>query len=204
MARFPIRQADVLALAESIIAGLDAHTATYPTPPVSAADLRTVLDGCVDAVSEVHAARAAYEMAVAEKDSRLAELKDKMKKNLRYAENTVGGDDNQLNMLGWAGKREPASEPPGQSRELKVIEQGTDWLILDWRTPEVESGGKVAAYKIQRRGMSDGDKWIDAAVAIETKIKLTDQPRHTDLEYRVVAINKTGQGKESNTVAVVL
>ena len=203
MAQFPIRQADVLALAESIVAGLDTHTAIFPAPPISAANLRIVLDSCADAVGEVNAARAAFEMAVAEKDSRLAKLKDKMKKDLRYAENTVGGNDSKLNMLGWAGKREPTSTPPGQSRELKVIEQGTDWLILDWKSPE-SGGGKVAAYKIQRRGMNDGDKWLDAALAIETKVKLTDQPRHTDLEYRVAAINKAGEGEESNTVAVVL
>ena len=38
----------------------------------------------------------------------------------------------------------------------------------------------------------------------ETEAKLTDQPRHTDLEYRVIAINKAGQGEPSNTIAVVL
>ena len=204
MAQFPIRQADILVLADSIIAGLTANPAVYPSPPISAADLRTVLDGCIDAVGEVNTARAAFEMAVAEKDRQLAGLKDKIKMNLRYAENTVGGNDNKLNMLGWAGRRPPTSLPPGQSGELRILEQGTDWLVLDWKSPESDSGGKVAAYKIQKRDMKDSDVWVDAAVAIETKARLTGQQRHTDLEYRVVAINRAGEGKESNTVAAVL
>jgi len=204
MAQFPIRQADILVLADSIINGLTANPAVYPSPPTSAADLRGVLDGCIDAIGEVNTARAAFEMAVADKDRRLAGLKGKMKMNLRYAENTVDGNDNKLNMLGWAGKREPTSNPPGQCRQLKVTEQGTDWLILDWKSPESDSGGKVAAYKIQRRDMKDSDVWVDAAVAIKTQARLTGQHRHTDLEYRVVAINRAGQGKVSNTVAAVL
>ena len=202
--QFPVRQTGVLGLARDIIGGLGTHTAVYPTPPVSVADLQTAYDQCNDAVSAVTDARAEFEIAVRDKDQRLAGLKDKMKKVLRYAENTVGGDDGKLNMLGWASRREPTSEVPGQTRELKVIEQGSDWLELDWKSPDPAEGGKVAAYRVQRRNMNDGDAWLDAAVAIDTKAKLTGQQRHTDMEYRVVAINKAGEGKVSNTVAVVL
>ncbi|MHC4867734.1 MAG: hypothetical protein ACYTEX_26990 [Planctomycetota bacterium] len=36
-----------------------------------------------------------------------------------------------------------------------------------------------------------------------TKVKLLNQPRHIDLEYPVGALDKTGQGQMTNTVAVV-
>jgi hypothetical protein len=32
----------------------------------------------------------------------------------------------------------------------------------------------------------------------------TDQPKDAELEYRVIAINKSGEGQASNTVMVVL
>jgi hypothetical protein len=42
------------------------------------------------------------------------------------------------------------------------------------------------------------------ATAIETESTLVDQPQKTELEYRVIAINKAGEGSPSNTVMVVL
>ena len=36
------------------------------------------------------------------------------------------------------------------------------------------------------------------------EITLVDQPEKTEIEYRVIAINKAGEGQASNTVMVVL
>jgi len=33
---------------------------------------------------------------------------------------------------------------------------------------------------------------------------LVEQPEKQDLEYRIIAVNKAGQGEPSNTVTVVL
>jgi hypothetical protein len=44
---------------------------------------------------------------------------------------------------------------------------------------------------------------INAGVSMATKVKLLNQPRHIDLEYPVGALDKTGQGQMTNTVAVV-
>jgi hypothetical protein len=38
---------------------------------------------------------------------------------------------------------------------------------------------------------------------VESK-DLVDQPLKTELEYRIIAINKSGEGSPSNTVMVVL
>jgi hypothetical protein len=61
----------------------------------------------------------------------------------------------------------------------------------------------VAAYKIQR-SVKDSGQWSDIATFLKTKAELIDQPRLTDMEYRVIAINKAGQSPPSNTVTVVL
>ncbi|MFZ0033477.1 MAG: hypothetical protein WAK60_00635 [Sedimentisphaerales bacterium] len=42
------------------------------------------------------------------------------------------------------------------------------------------------------------------ATAIETESTLVDQPKGKELEYRVLAINKSGDGSPSNTIMAVL
>jgi len=44
----------------------------------------------------------------------------------------------------------------------------------------------------------------DVATAIETESTLVEQPKDAELEHRVIAINKSGEGQPSNTVIVVL
>ena len=44
----------------------------------------------------------------------------------------------------------------------------------------------------------------DVATAIETESTLLDQPKGKELEYRIIAINKSGEGSPSNTVMAVL
>jgi hypothetical protein len=46
--------------------------------------------------------------------------------------------------------------------------------------------------------------WQEVVTAIETESTLVDQPLKTQLEYRVIAINKSGVGSPSNTVMAVL
>ena len=72
-------------------------------------------------------------------------------------------------------------------------------MFLDWKQPV--DGGRVSAYKVQSRS---GGNWQDVATAIETEATLVDQPKGAELEYRVIAINKAGDGLPSNTVMVVL
>lgn len=202
MARFPISQDEVLALAETITAGLDSNIAVYPAPPVPPIEMQAELTACREALDNVTAALAAYEEALAAKNESLAVLAKKMKMNLRYAENVVSFNDDKLKLLGWSGKRANRDlAAPGQVRSLKTIEQGLDRLTIEWKKPA--SGGKVAAYKIQRCVKGTG-QFSDIATSLKTKAELIAQPRLTDMEYRVIALNKAGQSPPSNTVTVVL
>ncbi len=46
--------------------------------------------------------------------------------------------------------------------------------------------------------------WSQVGIALETETTLTDQPRCPQLEYRIIAVNKAGEGEPSNTEMVVL
>jgi len=202
MAQFPRTEPEVVVLAQDMATGLAANAATFPTPPVAPADLQTAIGAYVTARDAAVAAVAAAEQATATKNEALQALTDDMKADLRYAENTVNYDDDQLKLIGWGGRKAKTSlEAPGQTRSLEAPREGEGWVFLDWKEPV--DGGAVAAYKIQRRLRPDGP-WSDAGMAIESEITLTNQERGKEWEYRVLAVNKAGEGEPSNTVMAVL
>jgi len=108
----------------------------------------------------------------------------------------------------WFGQRGTwgASEPvapilPGQARTLEAPRQGEGWIFLYWKEPV--DGGKVDTYKIQGRERPSGP-WTDAGMAIESEISVSSQQRGKEWEYRVIAVNKAGEGQPSNTVMAIL
>ena len=91
--------------------------------------------------------------------------------------------------------------PPGEGR-VRATKTGK----LFFGRPQSQfrrSLRKTAAYKIQRRERPSGP-WTDASMAIESEITLSDQTRGTEWEFRVIAVNKAGEGLSSNTVMAVL
>lgn len=202
MARFPDREAEVKALAQSMVAGLTANVADFPAPPVLPLDLQALLDSLITLSDDQVAAQAAAEQATTTKKAGLEELVTAMKADLRYAEDAVNYDDAKLTALGWGGRAAgTALEIPGQARSLEAPSQGEGWVFLDWKKPA--DGGAVAAYKIERREQPAGD-WMLANMAIESEATLNNQERGKQWEYRVIATNKAGESIPSNTVAVVL
>ncbi|WP_446009823.1 fibronectin type III domain-containing protein [Candidatus Electrothrix sp.] len=200
--RFPNTEAKVIALAQKIIAGLRDNP-NFPDPPVSPDQLQARLDKLLQSREAQVQAMAAAKQATDTKQADLDDTTTDMKSILNYADDAVHGDDAKLSELGWGGRAEPhALQVPGQPRLLEVPEQGTGWLILDWKKPA--DGGSPASYKIERRELAEDGTWALAGIAIETEVTLNNQERSKELEYRVIAINKTGEGEPSNTVTAVL
>lgn len=202
MATFPTRESDIVQLAHDLATGLMAHPEDFPAPPVTP-------DAIQQALAEYNAARETAIVASAQavsgtqtKEEALAVLVDAVKTNIRYAENTVRGEDGKLQLIGWGGRRTgSANDTPGQVRTLELIREGADWVALDWKQPS--DGGVVAAYKIRRR-KRDGGRWTDAGMAVESEVVLTSQEPGVEFEYHVVAVNKAGEGPPSNIVRAVL
>jgi len=202
MARFPRTEPEVVALAEAMITGLTSNAVLYPAPPVAMLDLTAAKTAYITALNAAIAAKAAAEAATTSKDDVLETLTDAMKSDIRYAENTVDFDDDKLKLIGWAGKKAPTPLAiPGQTRLLEAPRQGDGWVFLDWKAPV--DGGAPSAYKVMRRERPDGP-WAETATAVITEATLVEQPKGKELEYRIIAVNKAGDGEPSNTEMVVL
>jgi hypothetical protein len=202
MARFPFSEAEVAALAQDMIGGLTTYAEDFPAPPVPAAELQAALAAYVTAREGAVAGSAAAAQGTAAKDEALQNLSDLMKADIRYAENSTKFDDGKLRLIGWGGRKSKTSlESPGQVRSLEILREGEGWILLDWKHPV--DGGKVSAYRIQRRERAAGS-WMDAGVAVDAEVTLNSQQRGIDFEYRVMAVNKAGEGKPSNIVTAVL
>ncbi len=202
MARFPRTEPQVVALAEIMEIGLVNNLVIYPSPPVIPPLLNGLRISYIEAKNSLIAAQAAAEAATAVKDDALEDLTEAMKSNIRYAENTVNYDDVKLKLIGWAGRK--ASTPlqiPGQTRLLEAPIQGAGWLFLDWKKPA--DGGAIAAYRVMRRERPDGP-WAEVATAVISEATLVEQPTGKELEYRIIAVNKAGDGEPGNTVMAVL
>ncbi len=207
MPRFPKREADIVALADAMIAGYNAHAGAFPSNVVfllwvSRGDYITAKDAQIEAM-------AAAQVATDEKDTALAALAQKMKDELKKSEVDVGADSEKLEYIGWGPKAPPSpADPPGQPRNLDAVVQGAGTVLLDWKAPARGSGGTVRTYVIKRRDQPEGGgefgDWSQAGIALESEAMLMNQPRGPQLEYRVKAINTGGESVPSNTVAVVL
>jgi len=206
MPRFPKSEPEIMALAERLVSGFRSNLALFPAPPVIWVLLNMKKVLFFTKRNNAIAAQAAAEQTIADKDAAIEELIDALKSDIRYAENTVNFDDDKLKLIGWSGNQTPtALAPPGEVRQLEAPKQGEGWVFLDWKQPA--DGGKPAAYKVQRRNAGVepvSDRWQDVATAIETESTLVEQPKGAELEYRIIAINKSGDGSPSNTVMVVL
>jgi hypothetical protein len=202
MANFPKTENEIIALANSMKAGLAANPDIYPAPPAPEALLTSALTSLQTLIDQTTAARAAAEAATAEKVTMLQTIVTLMKKDLSYAENTVGNDDAKLKLLGWGGRKDPTpTSVPGQPRQLIATDQGEGTLTLTWLAP-VE-GGKTTNYVVQRR-LKTELTWTEIASTYQRTISLAQQGRGVELEYSVVATNKAGNGPVSNSVVVVL
>ncbi len=207
MAQFPKAEADIVALANAMVAGYGAHAADFPS--ADALGLTTVLTGYSTAKTAQIDALAAAQVATEAKNLTVDSLEDKMRDELKKSEVDVGVDSEKLEYIGWGPKAPPtAAVTPGQPRNLDPVVQGSGTLFLDWKAPARGSGGTVRTYVIERReqpaGGGEFGSWAQAAIALESETTLMTQPRGPQWEYRVTAINTGGESVPSNTVAVVL
>jgi hypothetical protein len=201
VATFPRTEADVADLATRMISGLPDQAETFPSPPVSVAELEAVLSAFWQADGAARGAAVAATQRYAEKEELLQKLKDLLRSNIRYAEGRARHDPDKLRGIGW-GPRRRKREPrvPGQVLGLEVVEEGTDWVTLRWKRPT--DGGAVGAYKVQMQKPKGA--WTLVESTANNELRLEKLERGITLAFKVVAINKVGESIDSSTVTAAL
>ena len=212
MPRYPTQQAQILALAEAMIGGYTEHAALFPN--ADAPLLQSLRDAYSTATAAQTEAMAKAQIATEAKQAALTQLQAVIKRQLKQSQIDTAANPDNLKYIGWGPRASAQSiEAPGQPLTLKSIDEGAGTLLIEWKRPARGSGGPVRTYIIERRELTidetgdDGGnrgRWRQAAISLETRASLKKQPRGAQLEYRVKAINKTGESESSNTIAVVL
>lgn len=204
MPKFPIKEADVVALAETMVSGLTVHAADFPS--VAVADLSTALTNYKNQRQSQEDAKSQAQIATVTKDVRLEDLVELMKNDLKLSEVDVAADPTKLTEIGWAPRSEPQPiVAPGSPTELHPIAEGQGTIWLKWEKPS--NGGPVRNYIIECRQQAEGGEfgaWMLANTTYNCEINLADQPMNVRLEYRVKAANAAGESLPSNSVSVVL
>jgi len=199
--QFPRSEADIAALAELVVQGLEQAADDFPSPPVPATDLRAKMAAVQAARAAAVAAESAFKEEHALKDEVIEDLADSLKADLKYAEFAVRDQPEKLSKLGWSLRREGTPlQPPGEVRDMSIKAEGDTWVILQWNKPV--DGGAPGVYRIQRR--QDGSVWEDLGISTDTEELCSNQPRGVELYFRVFAVNRAGTGQPSATVTVVL
>ena len=78
MAKFPTKDADVLALAHEIMNGLAHHEEVFPAPPVPFSNLAILNNAALQAIAEMINAEAVYARAVSKKQAAMKALSGEM------------------------------------------------------------------------------------------------------------------------------
>ena len=206
MANFPKSEAEVVVLAEAMIAGYGAHAVDFPS--VDPASLGTSLGDYKTTRDSQEDARAQAQLATEAKNEKLGELVEIMKNDLKLSEVDTVADPTKLTQIGWGPKSDPSPIiPPNQPANLTPVTEGAGTVTLKWDKPSNGStGGYVRNYLIQRRDKDSGEfgPWNLLDTVYHEIAELSGQPQQTQMEYRVKASNAAGESLPSNVATVVL
>ena len=206
MPKFPKTEAEIVALAETMVAGYTLHAVDFPS--VTVADLSTVLSNYKSQRQSQENARSQAQISTVTKDEKLDTLVELMRNDLKVSEVDVTSDPEKLTEIGWGPRQQP--QPiiaPGSPSELHPIAEGQGTILLKWEKPATSSGGAVRNYIVERRQQAQGGEfgaWSLANTTYNCEMNLTDQPETVRLEYRIRASNAAGESMPSNSISVIL
>ncbi len=197
--RYPRRQAETIFLVDNMINGITEHPDIFTHCDAGA--LQAARDEYEAANNALTEAESQMTLAAERKLEKFMNLQSEMKRQIKLGVVDTADNPQQLSFIGWGTKKEPqAVDIPAQPKELKITAQGCGMLCLVWN--KGKGGGAARCCIIERR--SDNQDWQLAATALNNEVRLTKQPTGCKLEYRVKAINSSGESLPSNTVGVVL
>lgn len=200
MPRFPKTEAEIIALAQQILNGLNTNP-NLGGSPIGKADFTAALDAFLAKRDAIPLKEAELGVMYDEKEDLMDDLTDKMQRVINYLDSFTGGNPTELASIGWGAASEPTKQPPGQPRVLEIVSQNDSTIVLDWKS--ASDGGRAASYRIERRERPAG-AWETVWATNQTEAVLVNQPRGKELEWRIVGYNSNGDSPPSNTVAATL
>ena len=203
MAQYPRRHAEVTALVDLVIAGFTEHPGEFPHG--DAGQLETARAEFITAGYDLADANAQTDMAASVKKQKFHQLEAVMKQQIKLAQVDCAADPVKLSFIGWGPRRRGETiEPPDAPHSLRILDRSEDTLTLTWRKPPRNPHRPVGCYQVYRRPVNgSAESWQLAGTALETEFPLTSPPAG-QTEYRITALNRTGESLPSNTITVVV
>ncbi len=203
MATFPLKEVDVISLANDMVSGFMAEPTDFPS--VDGTELQAKLAAYNTAAANLLSIETQKVQAVASKNAALTALKTMMKDDLKLAELDTQSNPIKLGEIGWSTRNPANPQVPGTPIDLISGPQIEGSIELRWKRPT--SGGTIRNYAIYRT--SDNPEgglanWTFVDFAYSNVVTLAGQPRGVQLYYRVQACNNTGNSGWSNILPVVL
>jgi hypothetical protein len=210
MATFPTRRNDLLALAINILEGITANRGAYPVTKFDTTALTAGISSAQGATTTRQQQESALAVSVDGERESYDVLSEIVRSHLDQAEDAHRNALENLTLIGWEPQAAPTKRVPQQPRALEAQLRGAGSVFLDWKAPLDNRGsGKAAFYRVERQVRTlEGEvtetwgAWSSSAVPSE--LLLTGQPRSVELDYRIVAVNATGDSLPSNTITVTL
>jgi len=86
--------------------------------------------------------------------------------------------------------------------EVKKV--GKNYVELAWTPPTNDGGSKVTGYIVEKRPVGT-DQWLKATpyMALDNNATITDLPENGEVEFRIKAVNKAGEGEPSSSTGRV-
>jgi hypothetical protein len=93
---------------------------------------------------------------------------------------------------------------PSSPSMPEVKKVGKNFIELAWSPPSNDGGSKVLGYVIEKKPIGS-DQWTKAVPynVSDTNVTVSDLPDNSEMEFRVRAVNKTGESEPSSSTGRV-
>lgn len=94
-------------------------------------------------------------------------------------------------------------DPPGQPGKPEVIDWGRDYCTIKFTPPKKDGGSPIIGYRIGYR--YKGDLWQTVyELVLSYEVKITGLIEGSEVEFRVSAVNKAGEGPPSDPSKMII
>ena len=210
---YPKSKAEKDVLYAATLAGIAANPVDYPSGLTAMFNTSTLLarnTAKIALVADRLQKEAVFRLAVHAENAGYDLEDDEEQRLIGLAEaQFAASNPDKLLLIGWGPRVPPQSIVAGAPRSLEAFPQGQTSLTLDWKPPVAGSGGSVAFYRIDRQistlqGVVTEAWGIWSTQAVQSEITLVGLTRGVEYEFKIVAVNASGDSIASNTVAAVL